>query len=94
MNTGTYVAISVGVASTIAAVYVIRRYKRKPQKIEEKNLINKSYLKRKIDDYFESFKIDRKDYELYSFYSIQFDLKGYDKEYKKKVKYIGTLYDL
>lgn len=58
------------------------------------SLVDKDCIKKKVDDYFISFTNDRKDYELYSFYSRQFDLEDYYMDYSKKVEYIGSLYDL
>lgn len=85
------------IISTIAIIcYCVYRYKKKLPRSGGKPEypINRNDLKKKVDDYFESFKNDRKDYKLYSFYSIQFELPGYDKEYKKKVEYISSLYSL
>lgn len=82
---------------TIAIIcYCVYRYIKNPPVIKGKPEypINRNDLKKKVDDYFESFKNDRKDYKLYSFYRIQFELPDYDKKYKKKVGYISSLYSL
>lgn len=85
-----YIIIIIVIAIVIYCT--VHWYKKKRTRAEHS--INKNDLKKKVDDYFESFKNDRKDYKLYSFYSIQFELPGYDKEYKKKVEYISSLYSL
>lgn len=93
-NFSIYIIIIITIAIFVfCAVYW---YKKKRTRIKEKTEypINKNDLKKKVDDYFESFKNDRKDYKSYSFYRIQFELSGFKEEYKKKVEYISSLYSL